>query len=115
MSPSPELAALFLRAGYVRVCSAKRRTRDGRSYKKGYEVRFLLATMREVREARDVLSAAGLRPGKVFRKHNRYVQPVYGRAVVESLIGAPLVGRALKSSGFSPEGRRLVRRPRTRA
>ena len=112
--PSAELAGLFARTGHVRCCDAKRRARDGQSYKKGYEVRFLLASEREVREARRLLCAAGLQPGKVFRKHGGFVQPVYGRAAVESFISALPAGREREASGFSPDGRRLVRRPRTR-
>jgi hypothetical protein len=109
---SAELADLFTRTGYVRRCDTKRRSRDGQCYKKGYEVRFLLASDREVREARRLLCAAGLRPGKVFRKHRRFVQPVYGRATVEAFISL-LPGRDQEARGFALDGRRLVRRTRT--
>lgn len=113
--PFAALANLFARTGYVRRCDAARRELDGRSYKKGYEVRFLLVSERQVQEARRLLCAAGLQPGKVFRKHSRYVQPVYGRAAVEWFIRGLPTGRRRKASGFSHDGRRLVRRPRLRS
>jgi hypothetical protein len=77
-----ELLRWFERGGYIRCCDPKRRVREGDAYKKGYEVRFVLDSEKNLQEVRRLLTAAGIRPGKPFRKHQRYVQPVYGRSTV---------------------------------
>jgi len=78
-----ELLRWFERGGYLRCCDPQRRAREGDAYKKGYEVRFVLDSEKNLQEVRRLLAAAGIRPGKPFRKHQRYVQPVYGRSTVE--------------------------------
>lgn len=114
-STATELATLFARTGYVRRCDAKRRAREGQSYKKGYEVRFVLGSEHETRAVRHLLRAAGLRPGKPFRKHNRLIQPVYGRAAVDWFLAGLPSGRERLAVGFAADGRRVGRRPRGRA
>lgn len=107
-----ELAKWFVRCGYVRRCDLERRGREGQSYKKGSEVRFLVESTDQLRAIRRLVRAAGFRPGKPFRKHRRLVQPVYGRPVVEWLVGQLAIGRARRAAGFAPNGRRMIRRLR---
>jgi len=108
-----ELAAEFARCGYVRRRDADRRVREGRSYKKGYEVRFVLDSSDELRAVRRLLQAVGLRPGRPFHKHRRLVQPVYGRAAVDWCVVHLPVGRDRTALGFSSDGQRVAYRSRT--
>jgi hypothetical protein len=80
------LVGLFLRNGYVRSPSETRRDREGREYKKGYEVRLVLNTREELAQARRLLAQAGLRAGRPFAKHRRIVQPIYGREALERFL-----------------------------
>jgi hypothetical protein len=102
----------FERAGYVRTCDPERRLHEGQAYKKGYEVRFLLASRDEVREVRRLARAVGLRPGAAYAKHQRIVQPLYGATAVDWFVSRLPVGRERVAMGFSPRGRRIVRRSR---
>ena len=78
---------MYRQSGYVRRFSPKRRKRVGSFlYKKGFEVRLVLTSEEELREARRLLEAVGLRPGKPFRKHSRFVQPVYGKIALDWFI-----------------------------
>lgn len=96
-TPSPEditaLASLFRRNGYVRWPSQVRRATDGHArYKKGYEVRLVSGSVRELRAIRRLLRAAGFTPGRPFVKARQWRQPIYGRQAVArflDLIGAP--------------------------
>lgn len=86
-----QLRAMLAGSGYARVADlAKRKQRGSASYKKGYEVRFVLATKEELAHVRRLLKAAGFEPGKPFAKHSKLVQPVYGREAVERLRGPSL-------------------------
>ena len=107
-----ELAALFVHCGYVRRLSDDRRQGEGQSYKKGYEVRFVLASTTELPRVRHLLVAAGLRAGRPFRKHARLVQPVYGRAAYEWFVAQIAAMRVRQRLGFASDGRRLMRRAR---
>lgn len=107
-----EVVAAFLRCGYIRRCDADRRGRDGQSYKKGFEVRFVVGSPGDLRVVRRLLEEVGLRPGRPFRKHGRLVQPVYGRAVVDWFVAHLPAGRDRLALGFSPDGRRLAPRSR---
>ncbi len=59
-----------------------RRQRDNQTYKKGYEVRFSVASRAELRQVQQSLGALNLKPGEPFSKRNRIVQPVYGATAV---------------------------------
>lgn len=79
-----QLRALFNECGYVRQKSEERYRDLGYDvYKKGSEVRLVLASAAAVKEVQALLREVGLNPGKPFRKHSRYVQPIYGAASVE--------------------------------
>jgi hypothetical protein len=107
-----ELAAVFARCGYIRRFDADGRVRDGQSYKKGNEVRFVVASPAELRAVRVLLLAVGLRPGRAFQKHRRLVQPLYGLAAVEWCVAHLPAGRDRSVLGFSSNGQRVVRRSR---
>lgn len=81
-----ELLLWFERGGYFRCYDPQRRDREGTAYKKGYEVRFVLDSEKNLQEVRRLLTAAGIRPARPFRKHQRYVQPVYGRSALEQFV-----------------------------
>jgi hypothetical protein len=74
------LISFFLRSGYVRRFDPERRKRENQAYKKGYEVRLVVASRAELRAVRRRLKTVRLRPGRPYPKHGRIVQPVYGRA-----------------------------------
>lgn len=76
------LAEVFRTRGYLREPDAKRREDEGKTYKKGYEVRLGVSTKREVTQVRKLLREAGLEPGKDYRHHNAYVVPLYGPEAV---------------------------------
>lgn len=98
-----ELLAWFGRGGYMRRCDPERRKREGQAYKKGYEVRFVLDSQQAVRQVRRLLLGAGFRPGRTFRKSNRIVLPVYGRATVEWFVKRlPRYGSSLLSTVSHP-------------
>lgn len=73
----------FHRGGYVRVVNKARRKQMGRNYKKGYEVRLVVKTPRELAQIRQLLRQVGFAAGQPFQKHRRIVQPIYGKAAVE--------------------------------
>lgn len=77
------LAAFFQRNGCVRIPNKKRRKLDGQTYKKGYEVRLTAGSAAELRSLRAQLKIAGFKPGKPYRKINRFILPIYGQAAVE--------------------------------
>lgn len=107
-----KLMAYFLRSSYVRQADPVLRLLQGRTYKKGYEVRFVVASPAELREVRALVQRLGFRPGMPFSKHNRIVQPVYGRAAVDWFVTRLRKGRRQRSEGFYSDGARLWRRPR---
>lgn len=80
--PELFLTQFFQRNGYVRVPNRETKKELGKSYKKGYEVRFVLETQSELDQVRDLLMQAGFKPGKPFKKHSRIIQPVYGKRAV---------------------------------
>ncbi len=102
------LARYFIRKGYVRAANEYLRRTRGRAYKKGYEVRFVLKSVQERNEVRDLLLEVGLKPGNPFEKHSRIVQPVYGRESVRKILswvarvrraGSPRNERSRRSIG----------------
>src|SRR3970040_1916976 len=59
------LQACFGRNGYVRVFDpARRNVESSQAYKKGYEVRLIVADARELTQLRRALEAAGVRAGR---------------------------------------------------
>ncbi|MFG0285249.1 MAG: hypothetical protein ACF8R7_12570 [Phycisphaerales bacterium JB039] len=64
----------------------KRETHE--EYKKGYEVRFSVASAAELRRLRRWLKGLGLRPGRPYDKANRKILPVYGKEAVDAIEGA---------------------------
>jgi hypothetical protein len=77
--PEIELVEFFRRNGYMRVPNQALREDAPREYKKGYEIRLVARSQRELSTMRRLLRQVDLRPGKPFPKHNQWVQPVYGR------------------------------------
>jgi hypothetical protein len=77
--PEFELVEFFRRNGYMRVPNQALREDAPRAYKKGYEIRLVARSQRELSTMRRLLRQVDLRPGKPFPKHNQWVQPVYGR------------------------------------
>ncbi|GAA2241583.1 hypothetical protein GCM10010430_23900 [Kitasatospora cystarginea] len=75
--------------GYVRQPDlARRNGEDGRTYKKGWEVRFTARTEEEIAEIRDLVVAAGFAPARPFFKGHQLIQPVYGIAAVQAYLAA---------------------------
>ena len=83
MRPEAALVELYQCNGYVRVPDDTRREEEPRTYKKGYEIRLLGNTQREIAAIRRLLRQVGLKGGKPFRKHNQWVQPVYGKQALD--------------------------------
>jgi hypothetical protein len=84
---TPTLLAEYLRANsYARVPNQERREEGWSAYKKGYELRIVVKTQDDVKRVRRLLQDAGIHPGKPFRKAQQWVQPVYGRQAVNSLV-----------------------------
>lgn len=77
------LAWYYRRNGYLRRPDAERVAVEGsRQYKKGDEVRLVANSLEELQLIRRLLSEAGFRPGRPFRKARQYRQPVYGKQAV---------------------------------
>jgi hypothetical protein len=82
-NPGARLRQYFQHNGYVRVADPSRRKECGQLYKKGFEVRLVVATQRELVKLRQVIHKVGFKAGRPFQKHRRLVQPIYGKAAVE--------------------------------
>ncbi len=79
-----KLAAYFCRNGRIRMPRRdRRRGEDSQSYKKGYEVRFLLFDDAELEEVQALLERAGLRVATPWRKSNQWIQPLYGEEAAD--------------------------------
>lgn len=76
---------VFARCGFVRAPNPERVTAEGPTYHKGWEVRFVLDSSREVVELARLLRQTGLRHGSPYLKRTQFVLPVYGRPAVEWL------------------------------
>jgi hypothetical protein len=68
--------------------SARRKSETHEEYKKGYEVRFSVASAAELRQLRRWLGSLGLRPGRPYTKANRKIVPVYGKQAVDLIESA---------------------------
>ncbi len=83
-SPEEDLRQFFERSGYVRVPNRERRRELAGRYKKGYEVRLVLADHKELSYVRGLLRVLGFVPAAPFRHAGGcWAQPVYGRAAVQ--------------------------------
>jgi len=80
---TPELVRLIRRKAYLRQPSVERRRAEKGRYRKGWEVRLVLRDEAELGEAQRVVEEAGLRTGRPFTKHSRWVLPLYGRKTAE--------------------------------
>lgn len=77
------LAEFFHRNGYVRRQNRARVKSEGfQRYKKGDEIRLIANSPLELDEIRHLLSEAGIRAGRPFKKSNQFRQPIYGREQV---------------------------------
>lgn len=81
----PELALVqfYRRNGYMRVPNEALREDAPREYKKGYEIRLIARSQRELTAMRRMIRQVDLRPGKPFPKHKQWVQPIYGRDAMD--------------------------------
>ena len=77
----------YLRANsYARVPDETRQEEGWSSYKKGYEMRIVVKSQDDLRKVRRLLQDASIKPGKAYRKAQQWVQPVYGKQAVNSLV-----------------------------
>ncbi|WP_157850064.1 MULTISPECIES: hypothetical protein [Kitasatospora] len=85
--------------GYVRQPDpARRGGEDGRTYKKGWEVRFTARSEEEITEIRDLVTAAGFAPARPFFKGHQLIQPVYGIAAVQAYLAARETAEATEAT-----------------
>ena len=77
------LVTLLARNGCFRFPREDLRREFGLLYRKGWEVRFVLESEKEVAEVRRLVQRLGLRPGGSYRKRNQWVQPIYGELAVK--------------------------------
>ena len=87
------LAALFHANGYVRRPNPDKKSvgREHGTYHKGYEVRLVLVSERELTEVRELLDLLGFKLANPHTKGKMFRQPVYGKQAVEAFLG--LVGK----------------------
>lgn len=84
MQPEAQLVEFFERNSYMRVPNEKRLEEETyKEYKKGWEIRLVVKTQEETAMIRQLLQQVGLKGGKPFRKHSRWVQPIYGKKAME--------------------------------
>jgi hypothetical protein len=84
-SPSSSAAVVTLAklTRYTRAPQGKRMGEGSDDYKKGWEVRFVVDSQKDVAGVKKALASLGFNAGKPFAKASRIAVPVYGRAVVE--------------------------------
>jgi hypothetical protein len=81
-----QLAAFFVRNGVVRLPNQERRASESRQYHKGYEVRLVASSQRELEAIRALLRQEGFGLAEPFTKVNRHIQPLYGKRVVDRFL-----------------------------
>lgn len=87
--PGPTLLSIFRQNGYIRTANRSLRKAQGTDrYKKGSEVRLVVATRSKANEVARLLRAVGLKPGRCYPKHGQVVQPAYGETAVEWFLSA---------------------------
>ena len=77
------LAESFYHRGYFREPNAMRKKKEGTSYRKGHEVRFVACSDEELAEIRQCLREVGFELARSFNKGTKRVQPVYGKKNME--------------------------------
>lgn len=92
---APTLVQYLRDNSYARVPDETRQEEGWSAYKKGFEMRIVVKTHDDVRKLRRLLQDASIKPGKAYKKAKQWVQPVYGRAAVNSLVAM----KAKKRSG----------------
>ena len=87
-SAQRELVARFRASGgSIRQPKDERRAEGADVYKKGWEVRFNVASKSDALAVQKVLARAGLRGGRPYQKTpNRWIQPLYGRDSVNRFL-----------------------------
>ncbi len=78
LGPKKYLNELFIRNGYLRMKDEVKAAQDA-NYKKGYEVRFVAFSIKELKQIRTSIRALGFTVSNSYEKHNAYVQPIYGK------------------------------------
>ncbi len=85
--PEPSTLTDYIRANsYARVPDETRQEEGWSAYKKGYELRIVVKTQDDLKHVRRLLQEANIKPGKAYRKAQQWVQPVYGKQAVNSLV-----------------------------
>src|SRR3990172_9091139 len=79
------LTTLLQRNGCFRFPRQDLRQKLGQRYKKGWEARFVLESVTGLLEVGRLVRRLGLRPGRSYRKRNKWVQPIYGEQAVKCL------------------------------
>lgn len=105
------LAYYFARNGYVRGRSHDRLDEGHATYKKGWEVRLVLYSSSEVDEARRLIERAGMRPGRVFQKHQCWIQPIYGQEAVMRFKSVPRASHQKRVRGGARQRLTSLRTP----
>lgn len=83
-SPAHVVAYYFSRSGYCRVPDVKRRKKESRTYKMGYETRISVYK-NELKELRQALKNLGLLAGRPYAKKNKFCLPLYGKSVMDQV------------------------------
>ena len=82
--PEVKLIDYFNRNGCFRIPDKSKIKEQGtQSYKKGYEIRFVLRDDQELKKVKKLLGKAGFKCGKPYSKVSQMVQPVYGKKAQE--------------------------------
>ena len=112
--PEFTLVEFYRRNGYMRVPNETLREDAPREYKKGYEIRLIARSQRELTAMRRLIRQVDLRPGKPFPKHNQWVQPIYGRDAMDLFIiwldeyGEERDGKPARNRGKKMNGVKLA-------
>lgn len=86
MADSATLADYVRANSYARVPDETRQEEGWTAYKKGYELRIVVKSQEDLKRVRRLLQDARIKPGKAYRKAQQWVQPVYGKQPVNSLV-----------------------------
>ncbi len=86
MSETSTLSDYIRANSYARVPDETRQDEGWKEYKKGYELRIVVKTQEDLKRVRKLLQDARIKPGKAYRKAQQWVQPVYGKQAVNSLV-----------------------------
>ena len=73
------LRGLFLTSGFVRGTRPSARPEGAPASHKGWEARLVVRSDADVPGVLAALGLAGLKAGRVWRKHGQHVVPVYGK------------------------------------